>query len=110
FDMVKDHFGIEALSVRLHLHHQVRPLEALTAAGPVVDFRGRGELAALLHAGNHQGIEVGSGSVHCSSPARRTRSENNQTSVFHFTHGVSFTVNAWCESYGTSSRCKTRFY
>ena len=47
-DVIVDDFGVEALGVRLHALHQRRAQQAVRVAGPVVDFGGGHELAALL--------------------------------------------------------------
>jgi hypothetical protein len=45
-DVVEHGLGVEALGVRLHARHQVRPHQAVGIARPVVDLGGGHQLAA----------------------------------------------------------------
>jgi hypothetical protein len=62
-DVVENDVDAEALNVGEHVLHQLRSLQVRGAAGPVLDFRRGGQLAALLHAGDEDRIEVGAGGV-----------------------------------------------
>ena len=77
-DVVEDDFGVEALGVRLHALHQRRAHQAVRVAGPVVDFGGRHQLAALLQAGDHHRLEVGARGVDGGGPAGRAGAEDEQ--------------------------------
>jgi hypothetical protein len=57
-DLVEHDLGLEALGVREHARHQVRAHQAVRVAGPVVDFGGGHELAALLQAGDQHGLRL----------------------------------------------------
>ncbi len=78
-DVVEDHLGVEALGVFLHAFHQRRAGEAFYIAGPVVHFGGGGQLTAGLDAGDHQGFQVGAGSVYRGGITGRARAEDDQT-------------------------------
>ena len=84
--MVVDHFRIETLGVLLHAHHQVRTLQAFHITGPVIHFRGGGELATRLDTGDHNRLEVGTGGVDGRSVTRRAGTQNNQPMVLHVAH------------------------
>ena len=62
--MVVDDLGLEALGVFQHAIHQLGSLQALYVTRPVVDIRGRHELATLLDARNDDRIEVRPRRVH----------------------------------------------
>ena len=55
--MIENDLSVKALSVCLHTLHKFRTLYTFNIARPVVDLCGCGELATLLHAGNHDGME-----------------------------------------------------
>ena len=48
FDVVKQDAGLKPLYVLLHLLHELRSLQVVGAAWPVLDFGGRRQLSALL--------------------------------------------------------------
>jgi len=56
--VIVDDFGAEALGVRLHALHQRRSEQSVRIARPVVDVRGRHELAALLDTGDQHGLRL----------------------------------------------------
>jgi len=76
-DVVKQHLSVKTLGVRLHALHQFGTLHTLVITRPVVDIGGGGELAALLHAGDDDGIQVCACSVNRRSVARRPGTEND---------------------------------
>ena len=51
-DVIEHNVGIEALGVTAHAVHECGPLEVLDIPGPIVDIRGRHELATLLQTGD----------------------------------------------------------
>ena len=58
-DMVEHDVGVEALRMPAHAIHELRTLQVLDVARPVIDI-GRGhELAALLEPGDQQRLAVG---------------------------------------------------
>jgi len=75
-DVVEDHLGVETLGVLQHLLHQLRALQTLSTAGPVIDLGGGGELTTLFHTGNQHGIEVGAGGINGRGVSGRTRTED----------------------------------
>jgi hypothetical protein len=85
-DMVENNFGIKPLGVLLHLDHQVGTLEIVGATRPVFHFGGGGQLAALLHAGDNDGFEVGAGGIDGSRVACGAGAENNQFVMLGVTH------------------------
>ena len=85
-DVIVDDLGVEALGVRLHALHQRRAQQAVRVAGPVVDFGGRHELAALLHAGDQQGFAVGARGVDGGGVAGRAGTEDDERAVSRSAH------------------------
>ncbi|MCY1182711.1 hypothetical protein D9M73_232840 [compost metagenome] len=86
--MVEHHFGLEALGVLLHTLHQRRAGQAVGVARPVVDFGGGGQLAAGLHAGDQQRLEVGTGGIHRGAVTGRAGTENNHSRMTDFRHDL----------------------
>ena len=72
-DLVKDDFRAETLGMLQKAFHQFGTLDAFREGGVVVHFRGGGELAALCHAGDDGGIQVGAGGIDGGGVACRTR-------------------------------------
>ena len=85
-DVVEHHLGVEAFRVLGHASHQVRPLQALDVAGPIVDIGGRHQLSTLGKAGDEGGLHVGACSVHGSGVAGRARTEDDQSRVLGSAH------------------------
>ncbi len=56
-------FGAEILRLLLHVLHQVGAVDALRETGEIFHQGGEGELAAGLMPADHQGLEIGAGSV-----------------------------------------------
>jgi hypothetical protein len=61
--VIENDVDAEAFNVGEHVLHQLRSLQVRGTAGPVLDFRRRGQLAALLHAGDEDRIEARAGGV-----------------------------------------------
>ena len=66
-----------AFDMLLHPGHQVRALQPLDIPRPVVDIGGQHQLAALLHAGDEEQVEVGPGGVDGGGITRRAGSEDD---------------------------------
>ncbi|MCY1440256.1 hypothetical protein D9M71_565230 [compost metagenome] len=84
--MVEDDLGFKTLGVLLHTLHQSRAGQAVGVARPVVDFGGGGQLAAGLHAGDQQRLEVGTGGIHRSAVTGRAGTENDDARMTYFRH------------------------
>ena len=91
---IKDNLGIKALSLFEQVLHQLRSFNTVDRARPVVHFSGCHQLTALLHAGDQQGLEIGTGSVDGCRVARRTGTDDNNRCVYALAHGVSFQIRA----------------
>jgi hypothetical protein len=76
----------ELLGLRLHVHHQLRPHDAIREAGEVFDLRGRGELAAGHVAGEDQGLQIGASGVNRRCVAGAAGADDDD--VFHGGFGV----------------------
>ncbi len=74
--------GAEALRLELHVLDEFGTLDAVGPAGKVLDQRGDGELAAGLVAFEHEGLEVGAGSVDGGSKACATGTEDDDVAGF----------------------------
>jgi len=85
-DVVEHGLGVEALCVRLHARHQVRPHQAVGIARPVVDLGGGHQLAAHGHAGDHDRLEVGARGIHGGGPAGGARAEDQEAGVLGRSH------------------------
>jgi len=85
-DVVEDDLGFEALGMRLHAAHQVRAHQAVRIPGPVVHLGGGHQLAALLQAGDHDGLEVGARGVDGGGPAGRAGTKDQQAGVLGVAH------------------------
>ncbi|ERO65161.1 hypothetical protein P308_20400 [Pseudomonas piscis] len=77
-NVVIDDLGVEALGVFLHAFHQYGAGQAFDIARPVVHFRGGGQLAAGLQAGDHGRFEVGPGGVDRGAVAGRAGAQDDQ--------------------------------
>ena len=86
-DLVEDDFGVEALGVALETIHQLGALHAVDVGRPVVDFGGGHQLAALLHAGDDDGGEVGARGVDGGGIAGGAGTENDEFVVLG-AHGL----------------------
>ena len=90
-DVIKDNLGLEALGMTAHPLHQVRPLQALHVAGPVVHVGGSRQLASHLHAGNQYRTQVGPRGIHGRRISGRPRTQDQDSCVFNFRHdGILF--------------------
>jgi DNA segregation ATPase FtsK/SpoIIIE-like protein len=87
-DLVEHDLGLEALGVREHARHQVRAHQAVRVAGPVVDFGGGHQLAALLQAGDEHRLEVGARGVDGGGVAGGAGAEDEQLAVLGSGHGA----------------------
>ena len=76
-DVPGDDAGTEALGLRAHLVHQVRPHDAVPVARPVVDHRRDHELTASLEAFDHERMQVRPGRVQRGGQARRARPDDD---------------------------------
>ena len=88
-NVIKNNFSIKAFCVFLHALHEVWALQAFHVAGPIIHFGGGGELAALLHAGDHHGIEICTGGVNGGAPAGGAGAKDDETVVLGCRHGTS---------------------
>ena len=86
FDLIKDHFGAEALGLLAHFFDQTGAVDAVLFARPVVDLGSGGELAALLQAGNEHRLNVGAGRVDGGGVAGWAGTEDQQTAVLALAH------------------------
>ena len=57
-NVIENDIGVETLRVFLHAFHQSWTLQTFDIAGPVVDFRRRHQLTALLQPGDERGLEI----------------------------------------------------
>ena len=80
-DVVEDRFGVEALRVGVHPGHQVRSLQSLHIAWPVVDVRGGRHLSTHLEAGDHDRIQVRARRVQGRRATGRPRAEDEEPAV-----------------------------
>ena len=87
-DVVENDFGLEALGMFLKTLHQLGALHAHDVGRPVVHFGGGHQLATLGHAGNQQGLEVGTGRVYGCGIAGRAGAEDENLCVFGRGHGA----------------------
>ena len=76
-DVVERELGVEALGVPAHALHELRSLQVLDVARPVVHIRRGHELAALLEPGDQQGRAVGARRIDGGGITRRTRSQDD---------------------------------
>lgn len=67
----------ETLGLLLHLHHQLRAVDALRESGEILNDTRRGEQPARHGAGEHQRLEVGAGGVNCGSQSGTARPNND---------------------------------
>jgi hypothetical protein len=79
--MVEHDVGMESFGVTPHSVHEGRPLEVLDVAGPIVHIGGGHELAALLQAGDQQGMAVGSRRIHGGGVPCGTRPQDEEWTV-----------------------------
>ena len=80
-DVVEDRLRAESPGMGLHASHEIRPLQSLDVARPVVDVRGGGHLPAHLEAGHHDRGEVRAGRVQGGRAPGRTRTEYEEPAV-----------------------------
>ena len=84
---VKDDLGVKSLGLLKQVLHQLRALDAVDRTRPVVHFGGRHQLAALLHAGDQERLEIGAGGVDGGGVSRRTGADDNNRCVNALAHG-----------------------
>ena len=80
-DVVVDELGAVLLHMRLHPQHEVRPLQAVVVARPVVDVRGGGELPAHLDASDQRRLEIGPRGVERRGAAGWPGTEDDQAAA-----------------------------
>ena len=80
-DLVENSGDAQALAVLAQLGHQFRALEAVPAPGPVVHVGGGHQLAALLEAGDQQGLEIGPGGVNGGAITGGAGAEDDQAGM-----------------------------
>ncbi|MNQ78996.1 hypothetical protein D3C85_939240 [compost metagenome] len=85
-DMVVDDLGLETLGMLLHALHQRRTGQAMDIARPVVDLGGGGQLAAGLHAGDQQRLEVGPRGIHRGAVTGRAGTEDDHPGMTYCRH------------------------
>ena len=85
-DHVEGDLGAEALGLLLKAFHELGALDAVDGGGPVVDFGGRHELTAVVHARDEHGLEVGASGVDGGGEAGGAGPEDDELAVFGF-HG-----------------------
>ena len=88
-DVIEDNFRLETLGVTLHALHQFRTLHPIGITRPVVDIGGGRQLAAHLQPGHQNRLEIGAGRINRGGVAGRARSQNQQTTMLRFSHGMS---------------------
>ena len=76
-------FGLEALGMGQEALHEVGALNAIHVGGPVVDFGGRHELAALGDAGDQDGVEVGPCGVNGGGVSGGSGTQNEYFGMLH---------------------------
>ena len=87
-DMIEQDLGLEALGMAAHPLHQLRSLDAIRIAGPVIDI-GRGhQLPALFQSGDQDRLEIGAGRINRCGIAGGSGAEDQQPAVFGFEHAV----------------------
>ena len=85
-DVIVDDLSIEALRMFAHALHQSRAGQIVRIARPVVDFDGRHELAAFLHAGDQHGAAVGARGVDGRCIACRAGTQDQEPRVTGTAH------------------------
>ena len=80
-NVVVEHRALEPLDVLRHLHHELGALQRRVATGPILDFRGGGQLAAHFDAGEEYRVEIGTGRIERGRVARRPGAEHDQAVV-----------------------------
>ena len=71
----------EFLRLLVHVHDQLRTVDAFREAGEIFDQRGRGKLTARLAAFEHEWIQVRAGGINRRRQSRATAADND-----HFFH------------------------
>ena len=66
-DVALDDLGAEPLGLGAHLGHEIRPHDAVTETGEVLDRRGHHQLSAGLQPFDDQGFQIGAGRVDAGS-------------------------------------------
>ena len=86
-DVVEHHLGVEAFGVFQKTLHQVGALNAMHIGWPVVDFGGGHQLAALGHAGDQGGLQVGAGGINGGGVTGGAGTQNEYFAVLGGGHG-----------------------
>jgi hypothetical protein len=81
-DMIENDLGIKAFRMFLKAFHQFRALHAHCIRRPVIDIGSSHELAALGHAGNKYGLEVGARGIHRRAVTGWAGTEDEKAGVF----------------------------
>ncbi len=81
-DVVQDDLSLEALGVAAHPLHEVRALDAIGVAGPVIHVRGRHQLAALFQPRDQDRVQVGPGAIDGGRVARWPGTQDQEAAVF----------------------------
>jgi hypothetical protein len=79
--VIIDYLRGEAFGVPAHPVHQFRALQAVDVARPVIDLRGRHELAALLDTGDEEWGTVRTRRVNGRAVARGAGADDDQAAV-----------------------------
>ncbi len=87
-DVIEQDAGIELLRMLFHALHQGRTGQTLGVTGPVLHFGGGSQLTALLHAGDEQRIEVGTGGVDSRGVTSRAGAQDQQFAMSDLAHDV----------------------
>ena len=66
--------------------HQIRALHALRVGRPVVHFGGRHQLAALRHARDEGGLQIGARRINGSGVTGRAGADNQNFGMLQCTH------------------------
>jgi hypothetical protein len=106
-DVIEDDLGLEALGVAPHPLHQVRSLNAVGVARPVVHVGRRHQLASLFQSSDEDRAQVGACGVDGRGVAGGAGSQDQEPAVFGFTH-ISILQQVprcvWCERPAGSGR------
>ena len=80
-NVIEDRLRTEPRRVGVHAGHQVRALQSLDVARPVVDVGGGRHLTAHLESGDHDRVQVRTGRIESRRATGRTRAEDEEAAV-----------------------------